>query len=326
LDPETRVPDSSVIQRYLRSLRGRWRWWSALREVAGQALLCGVLLCLLELFAPTWSRVAWWCAGAWLVASAVYGWIRGRALLGVADRELGLRDRLLTYLCLQRRAVPVDAPAFVAWLEDDLAHRLIDLPQERSRALWRRPVGRVRYLLPLLVLLLLLRQFAPLASLPSTSGPPLASGSGAGGSSGAGGTGDDRSEQPPESSEGPAPPPPPDLTPPQPESAEQPEEQNASVDPPNLDHVRVLDEFVIPHFVGDGETRRDLSRLAVVEQGEGGRSAAAGQTARDETKPRPPDPQDYEKAYEQAMRARHVPPEERDFVRTYFDVLREAKR
>lgn len=325
MDSAARVHDSSLIRRYLRSLRGRWRWWSALRAAIGQALLCGVLLCLVEMFAPAWTRIAWWCAGAWLFGAAVHGWIRGRALLAVADRELGLRDRLLTYLGLQRRAVPVDSTAFVAWLEDDLAHRLVGLPEERARALWRRPIGPVRYLLPLLVLLLLLRQFAPLASSPSTSGPPLASNAGDGGASGAGSTDRDHSDQPPDAAPSEAPPPP-DLTPPEPQSSDQPEEeQNASADPPNLDDVRVLDEFVIPHFVGDGETRRELSRIAVVEQGDGGRSAVAGRTARQEAPP-PPDLQDYEKAYEQAMRARHVPPEERDFVRTYFDVLREGKR
>jgi len=316
------VAESHTIAQFVRQLRGRHRWWSIALAAFGHALVCAVVLCLADLLAP--SAVAWLGLGAvvWLLGVCGWTWLRLGSPLPEADRELGLSDRLLTYLGMRRGP---GRPGFASWLERDLERRIEAIPPATAASVWRRPLGKLRYLLPLLLLLLLLREFAPFPSRPDDHGPDLASGPGGGGGGPSPAPGqtqprDDPAFEPP--------PPQPSPTPPQEPPVPPPpggEEQELIAPPPPEFEADVVERFVIPQFVGEGETRKHLSRLALVGQaGGGGQRPGVAEPAE---RPSPPaDLDEYERAHERALRSRHVPAAERAFVKAYFDALLEAVR
>jgi hypothetical protein len=324
---------SSSIARFVRHLRGGYRRWNLGLVAASHALVLAAGLFVVDLLAPEWLL---WAAGAalvWLALVVVWTAVHLRAPLEQADRELGLRDRLLTYLGLSGREDHGRSEAFARWLEEDLEGRLAAIPEADTAKLWRRPLGRLRYLLPLLVLLLLLRELAPLPLRPADEGPPMAD-SGGGGNQGPGEPpqGGDPSEpepqQQPQPEQQPVPPPDPPPPEPPPEAQEQPPDPLDLVTPPPLEDVTEIDEFVVPQFIGEGETRKQMTKLALIEEGGAG-GPPPPKPPRAEANQAPPDPRaldDYEKAHERALRARHVPPNERGFVKAYFDALLEAMR
>jgi hypothetical protein len=92
-----------------------------------------------------------------------------------------------------------------------------------------------------------------------------------------------------------------------------------------LPDLELRDEFAVPHFVGEGETRRQLARQASVADDRptavppAGSAGSAGQPPASEE-------MDFERAEERALQSRHVPDEERAFLRRYFRILRERSR
>ncbi len=112
-------------------------------------------------------------------------------------------------------------------------------------------------------------------------------------------------------------PPPQDDTP-------QPEPETPQPRPPLLD-LPMARQFLLPEFVADGPVRRARMHAAEVpDAGAGSVASGSGQTA--VTQPPPPQPEQFERAAEAALRARHVPAAERAIVRSFFDALREARR
>ena len=102
---------------------------------------------------------------------------------------------------------------------------------------------------------------------------------------------------------------------------------------------------MIPDFVGDGETRREMAERALVGVGvatgeEGpeqpapaapkppvGLPQGTGSSTADPDQPPPPDRlQEFERAAERALRSRHVPDVERAIVRRFFECLRAGGR
>lgn len=323
------MAQTHTIPQFVHRLRASHRWWSLGLAALGHALVGGVVLCLVDLLVPGLIGWALLAVVLWLVAVCVWTAARVRLPLRQADRVLGLRDRLLTYLGLQRTR-SARSPAFAAWLEQDLEHRLAAIPDADTAGLWRRPLGNLRYLVPLLLLLLLLREFAPFPTRPGDRGPTLSTNSQAGGGDASPdeGAGNQDNDSAPPDQPTPSPRALPDTPPPPPPAPEpSPEEPELAAAPSLEFEVDVVDRFVIPHYIGEGETRKQMTKLALLGAGDGGGESPRPPT---ETAPQaPPPPRDvteYQKAYERALRSRHVPARERPFVRTYFEALLEAVR
>jgi hypothetical protein len=311
---------------------------------AADALRCGlplaVLLLVVAWLAPS---VAWWWAAATAIAVGVAAWRgarRGRsradaALLVIGEGEsLGgvdvaavdasalarVGDELATWLEAQRtrRASPM-----VDWLAHDVLRQLPALQPEAMQQLGRRPLGGLLWLLPLLLILLVAWLLAVWLEPPwpgvlgGASVPPPPS-SAAGGNQGTGGSdaGSEAQEQPPrprdELAPSDAPPPTEAPTPPPPPPSE----------PPPLLELPEQQKFLVPEFVGDGPTKRVRMRAAEVEDGPPPGQANSGQSTQ-QAPPAPP-PQAFQRAAEEALRARHVPPAEQAIVRRYFEALRAA--
>ncbi|MEM7198672.1 MAG: hypothetical protein AAF628_00285 [Planctomycetota bacterium] len=343
------------IDEFLDTLHWRYRAWNSIRAVAPHAITLALLLCVLEWAWPAALVPVAVGGAAWLGAAAGWAWWRERLRVAEADRVLGLRDRLVTWAQLRRRPIETASAPFRAWLGSDLEADLDQLPDERQQRVWRRPLGAARYLVPLLVLLLLLRWFAPLPpASPGLEGPSMASGSGEGsGGDGApepgdgppegGGEGtpdDPETAEEPDSSDAEEDEEDEEAAPPEPEPAPQPlPEPQASPPPPDegaeaeaapaepLLERLPLDVLAIPEFIGDGPSRRELAPVAVLPEGPGGAGTPppAGGAARPPA-PDLPGPEDYAKAQERALAARHVPATERPFVIRFFEEIAKAPR
>lgn len=304
---------------------------------AAAALRCGLPLAVLLLVAA-WvaPSVAIWWAAATAVTVGVAAWrgasrARSRAdaaLLVLGDGEATgdaaalarVGDELATWLEAQRtqRASPM-----VDWLAHDVIRQLPTLQPETMQRLGRRPLGGLLWLLPLLLILLIAWLLAVWLEPPwpgvlggaSVPPPPSSAAGGGNGASGPGGGSEPREQPPrprddrapsdaPPPAEPPAPPPPPPSEPPP--LLELPEQQR----------------FLVPEFVGDGPTKRVRMRAAEVEDGPPPGQANTGQSTQ-EVPPAPP-PQTFQRAAEEALRSRHVPPAEQAIVRRYFEALRAA--
>jgi len=257
---------------------------------------------------------------------------RGRFPLLAVDRGLGLGDRLATWHSLR------GDDAMAEWLERDLAQELAAVPADAVRGLWGRRLKRCLRWLPLILLLLLLKLLSPfLPGLRDRGGvapgsTELADGRGEGGAdtigdpepSTSGKTGDPT--PPPAEGSKPVPPRPEEPIPnlPGPPDAPKELEQNPIKPPRPIDEsLGAQREFVVPAFVGEGETRRQAVQQALLEQGGAAPETPAGRGAG-----LPEDPEAraaaLERAAEVAVRSRHVPPEEKPFVRQWFDRVRTA--
>lgn len=300
-----------------------------------------VLLLVVAWVAPS---VAVWWASATAVTVAVAAWrgaSRGRsradaALLVLGDGEATedadvtavdaaalarVGDELATWLEAQRtqRASPM-----VDWLAHDVLRQLPTLQPAAVQRLGRRPLGGLLWLLPLLLILLIAWLLAVWLEPPwpgvlggaVVPPPPSAAAGGGNGASGPGG-GSEPQEPPPrprdERRPNDAPPPPaePPAPPPPPPS-----------EPPPLLELPGRQELIVPEFVGEGPTKRVRMRAAEVEDGPPPGQANTGQSTQD-APPAPP-PQTFQRAAEEALRARHVPPAEQAIVRRYFEALRAA--
>jgi hypothetical protein len=261
--------------------------------------------------------LAWFTAG--MPAEPSTGGVGGGA--GDPDDSIGPRaratlaelgDELATWL---EPARPGDA-AMRRWLADDVRSKLPAVPARALATLGRRRLGRVLWLLPIAVLLLLAWLLSFLLS------PPWTGALGGGGRSRSDPQNDEPQPPPDEPRNEPKPPPP--APPAPPEGPEPPPEQPQ--EPAPLVDLPTQHKFLVPEFVGDGPTRRVRMHAAEVEDGPDAAAVnRSGSTAADRRLP-PPTRDTFERAAEAAQRARHVPPAERAVVARYFEALREAAK
>lgn len=247
-------------------------------------------------------------------------------------------DELATWLEQHRRR-GADAP-MVQWLGRDVAGRLPSLPAAAIADVGRRELGRLRRLVPIVLLLLLCWLVAEWLQPPwpgvAGGGPseptPTTGGSGEGRGNGEGvarrsgdapppPTDEQRRPEPPPSARSPQPPPPPART-------DEHERKTRPDEPAPLLELPGQQRFVVPEFVGDGPTRRARMHAAEIERGGGSAGPAAGATGGDADAPSAPPPvrETFERAAEAAQRARHVPDEEKAMVRRFFEILREKAK
>lgn len=291
-------------------------------------------------------------AAAWLAAYARARAVRERLLwrsapaLGedAAFVDTAARatfgDELSTWLECQRGVR--EREAMVGWLGRDVVARLPEVAPAQLRRAGRRPLGRLRWLLPI-VLVLLLAWLLSLWLAPPWAGAQRASGSNAGQGSGAGegdgqgaGAGGqgggalqpepepkDADSEPSKTAPPPPPPPPPRD---EPKASEPPQPEP----PAPLLELPEQQRFVVPEFFGDGPTRRVRMRAAAAGDEAApppGEAQRPNGTGSGEAPPLPPpSAETFAHAAEQAQQARHVPDEERAMVRRFFELLREAAK
>lgn len=248
-------------------------------------------------------------------------------------------DELATWLEV-RRGTAADPP-MVGWLGRDVVRRLPALPADAIVHAGRRPLGRVRWLVPIVLLLVLAWILAEWLAPPWPGALGGGSGSGNGGGGGGGGAtegegnGNGQGTPPPQQPRPDEPQQPnerrPDERPPTQPPPPEPEKHEAETKPEEPAPMLELPEqqrFVVPEFVGDGPTRRARMHAAQVERDGGARPQAAGTEGNDGNGQVPPPPakEQFERAAEAAQRARHVPDEERAMVQRFFQLLRERAK
>lgn len=354
----------------LRQFATALRWRHVLGRTCSAAvrwgLLLGVPIVLIAWLLPGWLLAALKVALCVLLPLVLFAacsaWWRGRRVLaalrdsvltsapdssvaGAAVATGLLHDELATWLeyddARSREEVVGSKAAMLRWLEQDVHLRLAPHRKRALAAISRPTLGRWRWLLPALLLLVLLWLLALWLAPPwtgavggrpnqPTSGDSQGEGGTGGGAadpqpgdqatSGSGSPDKPQPEQPVED--------PPDPVTPDPVSSEsgkpQPEDPEPVPAPPMLD-LGSDSRLVLPDFIGDGPTRRALMHTAELEQERAGvrppnSAGSDGQRRPDETPPQQPE---FERAAERAQRARHVPTKERAMVRRFFDKLRQ---
>jgi hypothetical protein len=191
------------------------------------------------------------------------------------------------------------------------------------RTLYRIRLRRLAYVIPVLIVLLLLQLFSPLAP-PGAAGIMLGGGgqvgSGGGGAGkdepGAGGKGEAEAKPPREKGA--------ESRPPKPESRE--ESRPDSHPPLPLLPVGAKDEIVIPELIKDGPKRKHLAPLAELDVSPEGAAAPPPPQPTQRIPDPKLDPSRYRRAVEEALALRHVPEVERPFVRGYFEKLAERRK
>tara|TARA_R110002096_G_scaffold88082_1_gene201971 strand:- start:645 stop:1862 length:1218 start_codon:yes stop_codon:yes gene_type:complete len=319
-----------------------WLWPDVLRQA--------VIICLAILL-PTMLLAA---VRAWWHSRRIFSALR-QSLSGSGGEIAALHDELLTWLEVaeQTAGVAGNRASMLRWLEQDVQQRLAPHRKRALAAVTRPRLGRWRWLVPA-VLLLLLIWLVALWLAPPWSGaigglanqPEAGNDDGQGGS-GEGGEANDGEGSPPpanaangeaqqQAEEKPAEPKP-EQKEPEEKPGEQPDQQPVApapppqaseipVDPSEVPPLLELPEdqrFVVPDFIGDGPTRRARMHAAELEEQANSGSTQSGSAAQaaDPETPKRPEP-DFERAAEEAVRSRHVPPAERAMVRRFFDKLR----
>ncbi|MGK0302614.1 MAG: hypothetical protein ACI89X_003499 [Planctomycetota bacterium] len=327
-----------------------WLWPSVLRQA---------LIVCLAILVPTMLLAA---ARAWWHSRKIFSALRqslsgsgssGSGSSGSGAEIAALHDELLTWLEMDdlnasrvADAGSDERSSMLRWLEQDVQQRLAPHRKRALAAVARPRLGRWRWLIPV-VLLLLLIWLVALWIAPPWSGAigGLANQPEAGDDDGQGGdgSGDDANPEgtpPPEGAKGEEPQPPPKDEPgeqpgdkPEPQPAAptpEPEAYKAPTDPDEVPPLIDLPDdqrFVVPEFIGDGPTRRARMHAAELEELANSGSAQSNSSAEtsDPNKPKPLEP-DFERAAEAALRSRHVPPAERAMVRRFFEKLREKAK
>ncbi|HEX5050205.1 MAG TPA: hypothetical protein VFZ65_00405 [Planctomycetota bacterium] len=329
----------------LRRLRGR--------GAAASAAMRGALVLAVPCIVVTWIAPVPGLAtvaaafGLLAIAAARAAWRAARiadARLLRAEAGAGaavVGDELATWLECHRRASAGSPMA--SWLGREIEQRLPDLPPQLFAALARPRLGRWRRLVPFVALLL----FAWLLSLwlwptwPGALGgratddvPAAGSGGGTGGGGGEAGSGAGGAGSPDPAQKAPDAPPAPErqprgaLPPPPPPPPNAAEETPPPEPPAPLLELPEQQRFIVPEFLGDGPTRRARMHAAQLEQGGVAPESPANAGTGGGLLPPPPVPtrEQFERAAEQALQARHVPAEEQPMVRHFFELLREAAR
>lgn len=355
--------DSLALRRFAHGLR--WRHVFSCTVGAGirWGLLLSLPVVLLAWLWPAMARQALVIVLAVLVPIMLLAALRAywhsrrifsalrQSLAGSGGEIAALHDELLTWLEVDalRQADDVasgDRDSMLRWLERDVQQRLQPHRKRALAAVSRPRLGRWRWLVPALLLLLLIWLVAWLISPPwsgAVGGLPNEPEQGA--NDGEGGQGQEGSDDPggappPQGPGGEQPVPPPEEGPdeqPGEQPGERPEPQpvpepQSSEAPSNPDEVPPMidlpddQRFVVPEFIGDGPTRRKRMHAAEVEEQANSGAAAQGTSgAANQERPEQPQP-DFERAAEAALRSRHVPPSERGMVRRFFDKLQSAAR
>lgn len=320
--------ESSPVERLVEELSREYRVRRLLAGAARLAIACGTVVACVAIAVPDQ-----WTAALWIALALLATWATARALslrldAVEADRRLGLRGALRTWFDARRTG---SGGAMLGWLERDLAERIEDAPLQARRHVGRRRLGAARSALFLLLILVLLRWFvlpplpegiAPFAGLPTSVG--VAAGGGE-----AQGTEDPGTEDEQESDEQGEE----DVRPDTPHPDEGPNPEDVPPKGPELPPEALVfdppvqDAFVVPSFVGAGEGRETTAPAAGIDEGApstAGAGATGGGTGAGRETPGT-DPQvEFERALEDALRSRHVPPEEREFVRRWFRSLLEG--
>lgn len=333
----------------LRRFAAGLRWRHVCGRGLGAALRWGLLFALpavlvawlLPSMAKAVAQVCLLGLAPIVLFATARAWWRSRGVLTAlraSMREAGfgaamLNDELLTWLEFDRGVAAVgdggDRRGMLRWLESDVHARLQPHRKAALRAVTRPRLGRWRWLVPALALLLLVWLLSMWVQPPwsgAVGGRPDTPE--AGGETGEGGGGGGvqpqpgeveagGQEQPKDEQEG---------EPPQPVPVG-PDGKEPEATPP--DEVPPLVElpddrrFVLPDYIGDGPTRRERMHAAELEQPvPGGAPQSRPQAAAGE-RPQGPQPTDvtFDRAAEKALRSRHVPDHERAIVRRFFDEL-----
>ncbi|MBK8977618.1 MAG: hypothetical protein IPM29_17045 [Planctomycetes bacterium] len=312
-----------LLARLRAAQRRRTAWWVVLH-----ASIPGAVACVLSrALAPGTLPVVAGAAGAWIALRALWAFARAGFRPAELDAALGLGDRLRT-LCDARVRQP--RPRLLGWLAADVEARLLAAPPQLLRGVGRRALGRFeRRCLALLLVLLLVLPYLPLGALPfADSSPELAQPEP--GDDGA--RPDDRGAGTPRVLVAAAPEPAPTPAT-APESGEAEPDADAPPDraPPEpsplLDDLPSLPSFALPQFIGDGPSTRTEAPVAGLDDVSPQAPAAAPPPPRgaagDGPVPPPVEPESraFERALERALRARHVRPDERPFVRAWFEAF-----
>lgn len=318
----------------VRSLRVRRAAWRAFAQ-AGLVLACPALVCMWWLPSLRLPTLLVWGSGAllWVLRCAlVERRVANAALLRGGDAQLDvLGDELATWLEWQPRGANA---GMVDWLGRAVDAELPHVPGALLQNVGRRPFGRARWLVPLVVLLLLAWWFWD--RFPGVRGttvppppppPPPASGSSSGQGGGAPepspGVPENQSPSPAPGPRNAPPPPPPPPSPPQPKDDPAPPPEPPA---PLLD-LPAQRSFVVPDHIDDGPVRRMRMHAAEVPDGPGNAASPSSAAPGGEAPTTPPPPREqFERAAEAAQRARHVPAEEQPMVRRFFDLLQKAAR
>lgn len=320
------MPGPQTLDRLL----GTWSSRQRASRAAAAAFVHGATLLVVSiafgLVLPDWS--------VWLDPSLAVLWI---ALVAVEigrsrpdgrrlDRQFGLGDRLRTVLDARTRT---RQSTLLPWLERDVTARVAAAtPRRRTVRL-----GRLRYAAWLLLVAVALK----LLSLPAPPGElPLASLGGSAPVPVPELVATAEAESPPQGGDGEAEPgqeqePPPDAEPDDDPSEPDPEEADPGPAEDLLEDLPELKDFAAPQFVGDGASDTVSAPTAALDELPGSPEGATAPTASrgggEQPDPPPADPKlDFERAREDALRARHVRDDERSFVRAWFDRLVESER
>ncbi len=296
----------------------------------GVPLLCAVLL--LALGAPT---AALWVGGiAGLIVVVLLSTVTvrerralRRALLELRAKGQPIGDLLLAWDEVEARGAA--ASPMAQWLRSDLATVVAALPPH-TEVKWLAPhFGRVRYSVPIAVVLLLLWWLRPDFDLPiyglGGAPPPVhpdGSGESEEGRGGAGSSPEGNSPTPPVSDE-PLAGDQPEQSPPLPQQGPEPEAESPA---PFLD-LPAHAEILVPEFTRDGPTRRAMAERALTGGGEEAGSnpppdTRGGKDAGGSLMP-PPDREEFQRAQERALQSRRVPARERTIVRAFWKLLQE---
>lgn len=354
--------DSLALRRFAQGLR--WRHVFSCTVGAGirWGLLLSLPVVLLAWLWPAMARQALVVVLAVLVPIMLVAALRAfwhsrrifsalrQSLAGGGGEIAALHDELLTWLEVDARrgandGATADRESMLRWLERDVQQRLQPHRKRALAAVSRPRLGRWRWLVPALLVLLLLWLVAWLVSPPwsgalggQANQPEQGSDDGQGGQ-GQEGDREPGSSPPPQGPGGEQPMPPPEEQPgeqpgdrPEPQPVQPVPEPQSNESPSNPEEVPPMidlpddQRFVVPEFIGDGPTRRKRMHAAEVEeQADAGAAATGTSGAANQERPQQPEP-DFERAAEAALRSRHVPPSERGMVRRFFDKLQSAAR
>ena len=310
------VDSDAAILAYVR--RARWR--AAATSGFATALSLAVLAVVAYLVALLLLPGAQAPIGPWLIAlslgalvtiGTVVAMWRQRVRIADLDARAGLAEGLATYWQHRRG----EGTAMRAWLAREVAARLRQLPLARAvGASGRRALRRLAYLVPLLLALLLLLLVWPFGLRTGerlgTQAPTPSAGAGDG-------PGD--ATPPPQSAGADKPTPSPEAGAPPPREEDTPGDGPAV--PTRPLHLPVREEFVVPAFLGEGPTTRGQGR-EVTEEVTPPSTGNVGTPGGADTPEAPA--VTFERARERALRARHVPAEERRIVERYFRALAEG--
>ncbi len=324
------MPGSQTLDRFL----GAWSFRQRVSRAAAAAFVHGATLLVVStavgLVLPDGST--------WLDPCLVLLWV---ALVGIEvgrsrpdgrrlDRQFGLGDRLRTVLDARTRA---HAPTLLAWLERDVATKVAGAIPRRRRV----RLGRLRFAVWLLLVALALKMLTlpappgelPLASLGGNAPvpvPALVAAAPAESPPEGGGSGEeDPQEQPSDE------PPPPKEEPNDDPTEQDPQDPDLGPAEDLLEDLPDLKGFAAPQFVGEGESDTVTAPTAALDELPGAPVGSTTPTASrgGGEQPDPPSAEpklDFERAREDALRARHVRDDERSFVRAWFDRLVESER